>query len=95
MPSHRYERVSTPLLILKSRNLQMPHLVLTILLLSDLQTQILTPNLGSTRHTTDAEHQFNPSFFTGLPAIAPPSYLSPENLPHRNDENAATIMPSD
>jgi hypothetical protein len=49
MPSYRYERVSTPLLILKSRNIHMPHLVLTILLLSDLQTQILTPNLGSTR----------------------------------------------
>ncbi|KAE8440729.1 hypothetical protein EG329_006639 [Mollisiaceae sp. DMI_Dod_QoI] len=34
------------------------------------------------------------NYFTGLPSTAPPSFCTvPRTLPHRNDENAATIMP--
>jgi hypothetical protein len=50
--------------------------------------------------TTDSSPS-NTTYFTGLPTTAPPSFhsvaLSATNpgstLPHRNDENAATIMP--
>jgi len=47
----------------------------------------------------DDLNRLNRSYYTGLPTLstAPPSFhfvaLSNDNLPHRNDETAATVMP--